>query len=156
MNREYEHERITNRIGKKNQVRKKGGKGAGYYRASANTARAAPASPAAPEIATRPAPLVDEVVVGFAVDVPVDEAFDDVVVVIFADVVAAVVLAGVDAGVVADPPPRGAVERPSISDWTEAAKVPDMLFKVNLAENARAGNCGLVASGRARDSTRMK
>jgi len=37
-------------------------------------------------------------------------------------------------------PPIGAVDWPSISDWTLALNVPVMPLIVNLAENARAGN----------------
>jgi len=53
-------------------------------------------------------------------------------------------------------PPMGAVDCPSIWDWTAALNVPVMPAIVNLAEKARAGYWGLVASISPRDWNRMK
>jgi hypothetical protein len=50
----------------------------------------------------------------------------------------------------------GAVDWPLIWAWTAAEKAPVMLARVNLAENARAGNWGCTESLRDRDSKRMK
>jgi len=51
---------------------------------------------------------------------------------------------------------RGAVDWPAIWAETASLKVPDMLSMLNLAEKARAGYWGWVASLRLKDSTRMK
>jgi len=51
---------------------------------------------------------------------------------------------------------RGAVDCPLIWFWTSVLKVPVMLSKVNLAENAIAGYWGEAVSLRERDSNRMK
>jgi len=53
-------------------------------------------------------------------------------------------------------PPMGAVEAPSIRDWTSGGKVPVMPERVNLAEKARAGIAGAAGSLREMDSKRMK
>jgi len=91
---------------------------------------------------TRSAPLAAPV--GLTVDeedAPVFEAGEE----LEDDFDPAVVDAGLDedeppAAADVAPPPRGAVERPSISLWTVALKVPVMLFSVNFAEKDRAGN----------------
>jgi len=110
----------------------------------------APTAPIAPLTATlRPAELV-EVEVALAVDVPVADPEWLVVVVIFdAPLEVATVLA-------ADGVARGAEVVPAIWDWMAALNVPDMLAKVNLAENARAGKAAFVVSLAVRDSKRMK
>ncbi len=98
----------------------------------ASTAAKRVTAPATPEKATRSAPLAAPV--GLAVDeddpvleaeVAIEEDFDP----------AAVVDAGLDEEApVADvaPPPRGAVERPSIWLWTVALKVPFMPFRLDI------------------------
>lgn len=51
---------------------------------------------------------------------------------------------------------KGAVDWPSISDWTAAVKLPVIPAIVNLAEKARAGNWGFVASFNEIDWNRTK
>jgi len=71
---------------------------------------------------------------------------------------AGVVAAGAEAEEADDAavPPIGAVDWPSICDWTVALNVPVMPLSENLAENARAGYRGLVESLRPIDWNRMK
>jgi hypothetical protein len=53
-------------------------------------------------------------------------------------------------------PPRGAVLAPAIWDCSSGVNCPVPPLNVNLAEKAKAGYCGLVASLRLSDSKRMK
>jgi len=97
-------------------------------------AAAIPTMPATPVTPCLPAPLLLEVLVAEA----------DVVLLAVETVVVSLVAADVEAVAVAAAevvPPMGAVDWPSISPWRVELKLPDMLVKVNLAENARAGYC---------------
>jgi len=91
--------------------------------ASLSAAPFVPAAPAAAEVLAAPPAAVPE-----------EDEEDEVV-------AAGVFAAGAepleDAAAV---PPMGAVDWPSICDWTVALNVPLMPLIVNLAENARAGN----------------
>lgn len=53
-------------------------------------------------------------------------------------------------------PARGAVDWPAISDETCGVNWPDIPFRANCAEKARAGYCGNLGSFSLRDSKRMK
>jgi len=55
-------------------------------------------------------------------------------------VVAPTVVGPVDDAPVVDVAAKGAVDWPSISDWTSALKLPVIPVNANLAEKARAGN----------------
>lgn len=119
--------------------------------------RSAPRATVAPATAVERAPLsgVPEAeVVGFAVDEPDDAGLPDAL--------------PVDDALWEEEPlpvedaepevetPMGAVEAPSIWDWTEALKVPVMLVSSNLAVKDCAGYCGAPAALRESESKRMK
>jgi len=117
--------------------------------------RSAPRATVTPATAVEWAPLSVPAVAeaeGFTDDEPDVDALDDVLPVEDA--------LWEEALLVEDPEevgaPIGAVEAPSIWDWTVALKVPVMPVSSNLAVKACAGYCGAPAALRASESKRMK